>query len=155
MRVLEVTARGAGTVARCTLGDGLPERVQELPSWMLDAAACRTMRSATRPEASMPALAALGALLSEALMRSETAAEVPEGGAVGSGDRHRGDRHAAPTPPLAEPAVGVVPGRDGASSERTLLGDVAGADPAGADGADDAPADRARRRRDARAGGRR
>ena len=77
VRVHEVVARGAGTAARCSLDESMPERVQELPSWMLDAATCRGMRSAARPEASMMALAALSALLSEALARSATAAEAP------------------------------------------------------------------------------
>jgi hypothetical protein len=40
VRVYEVIERATGSAARCSLVDAAVARVQEIPVWMLDAAAC-------------------------------------------------------------------------------------------------------------------
>ena len=55
-----------GTAARCSLVDALLTRTQEIPVWMLDPVACRTMRAAGEPVAALSALTRLHALLAEA-----------------------------------------------------------------------------------------
>src|SRR5215218_4730531 len=42
VRLHEVIERATGASARCGLVDAPPARLQEIPLWMLDAAACRT-----------------------------------------------------------------------------------------------------------------
>lgn len=143
VRVHEVLERGGAAFARCIVDGALPGRSQELPLWMLDAATCEPMRCAEKPVASAPALAALRALLSEALSWSGSSGEGPRTGRIGSCDRHEGDRHAASVTPSAKPATGAVPeGSAATGAGRSVMDVVAGADPDGADGIDDAHADR-------------
>src|SRR3954451_14291526 len=67
VRVREVITRASGAVLRCSpVGEGVT-RLQEIPAWMLDRAVCGRMRRVPHPVAELGALAALRALLSEAV----------------------------------------------------------------------------------------
>jgi hypothetical protein len=92
VRVHEVIER-TGSVARCSLVDAAVARVQEIPVWMLDAAACCQTRLAAEPATSLSALTALRILLLEAMRIA--AAEEPSDAGIASPDSSRGDRHAA------------------------------------------------------------
>ena len=73
--VREVIEKASGAFARCReLGDR-QGRVLEVPVWMLDAAACRTVRRAASPVADLRALVALRVLLSES-GRSRSSADL-------------------------------------------------------------------------------
>ena len=65
VHVHEVLEREAGAWARCSLVDADVTRVREIPTWMLDASVCRTMRPSAEPVAALSALVALRALLTE------------------------------------------------------------------------------------------
>ena len=131
VRVHEVIDRATGSAARCSLVDAAVARVQEIPVWMLDAAACCQTRVAAEPVAALSALAALRILLLEA--RQVAATEVPSDAGVASPDSYRGDRHATPSPPAPTTAsatrsfVGEPAARTGRSTEMER---VAGSDTA-------------------------
>ena len=141
VRIHEVIERLTGAVARCSLVDAAVARVQDIPVWMLDAAACCQTRLAAKPVAALSALAALRILLSEAMRIAAT--EVPSDAGIVSPDSYRGDRHATPSSPaptaapstrslVGEPATGI-----GRSTEMER---VAGSDAADVGRlADDAP----------------
>ena len=59
VRIHEVIERPTGAVARCSLVDAAVARVQDIPVWMLNAAACCQTRLAAEPVAALSALAAL------------------------------------------------------------------------------------------------
>jgi hypothetical protein len=113
VRVHEVIERTTGVAARCSLVDAAVARVQEIPVWMLDAAACCQTRLAAKPAAALSALAALRMLLLEA--RQAAATEVPSDAGIASPDSYRGDRHATPSPPAPTTA----------SATRSLVGEPA------------------------------
>jgi hypothetical protein len=92
--------RPSGASARCVLVGVAVGRSQEIPVWMLDAAACRTMRATREPIVASSSLEALGSLLSKAMACA--AASSPEA-AIASRDRLRGDRHAPPPSPASTP----------------------------------------------------
>jgi len=62
VRVHGVIARPSGSMARCSLIDDSACRVRQFPRWMLDAAACQSMRQAERPTADLSAPIALRTL---------------------------------------------------------------------------------------------
>ena len=150
VRVREVITRASGAVLRCSpVGEGVT-RLQEIPAWMLDRAVCGRMRRVPHPVAELGALAALRALLSEAVAARVAAGESRRP-AVASPDQDRGERHGA-TPPPQGPDTGsaarpsrpaaVVGARRDAGLELAAAGCTAHPDRP-----DDAPAGRARRRR--------
>src|ERR687893_378637 len=67
VHVHEVLEREAGAWARCSLVGADVARLREIPTWMLDASICRTMRRSSKPVAALSALVALQALLMEAM----------------------------------------------------------------------------------------
>src|SRR5215212_1501738 len=139
----EVIERATGASARCSLVDATIARQQEIPVWMLDAVACRTARTTAQPVAALSALAALRALLSDA-MRHDL-----DGRAIASPESC-GDRHAAPLSPASKAAPSTRPRSDkpaGDASYSAGLVRSTGAGAADADGASDPPARRARQRR--------
>lgn len=155
VRVHKVIETTQGAAARCDLAHTQTIRFLEIPVWMLDPVACRSMRAAAQPVAALSALTALRAFLSEAMAH---AAASSSGEAVGSRDHHRGDRHAAPpsSAPDAEPStrpLSVQPATDAGNDVGMEY--PAGSNPAGADRADDPLAGRPCRRRGARVGERR
>ena len=156
VRVHDVIERTTVSVARCSLVGAPVVRTQEIPIWMLDAAACRPMHVAAGPVVALAALVALRSLLSEAITRAT--AGPPPGAAIASPDHHRGDCYATPPPPASDtgpstrPLCGgpaVDPGRDPGMEH------AAGSDAERGDRTDDPPADRACQRRGRRAGERR
>jgi hypothetical protein len=68
VRVHEVLEREGGAWARCTLAAADVVRLREIPTWMLDASVCRTMRRSAEPVAAPSALVALRALLTIVLL---------------------------------------------------------------------------------------
>src|SRR4051812_16271982 len=143
VRLHEVIERATGASARCSLVDATIARLQEIPTWMLDASACRTARTTAQPVAALSALAALRALLSDAMRRA------PTGAAIASPEPC-GDRHATPLSPASKAAPSTRPRSDepaGDASYSAGLVRSAGAGAADADGASDPPARRARQRR--------
>ena len=156
--VREVIEKASGAFARCReLGDR-QGRVLEVPVWIVDAAACRTVRRAASPVADLRALVALRVLLSES-GRSRSSAEASRRLAIASPDRNRGDCHGAPAPPDQKPKSLIGPLRDGMSESTcrdTELERVADGDAARVDRSDGTTVRRSRRRRRRRsAGGRR
>ena len=105
VRIHEVIDRTTGAAARCSLVGATVARVQEIPVWMLDTAACCWTVLAAEPTVTLSALAALRALLSEALQLGAT--ETPSDARLASPDSYRGDRHAAGSspPPTATPST--------------------------------------------------
>ena len=83
VRAHEVVEKATGSRARCSLAGADFVRPREIPTWMHDASVCRAMRRAPAPVAALSALAALRALLSEAM--ASAAAGVPAE-AIASGD---------------------------------------------------------------------
>ena len=55
--------KASGNVARCNLDGQVAYRSLELPTWMLERAACAPMRMDTRPRVDVAALEALATLL--------------------------------------------------------------------------------------------
>ena len=103
---------------------------------MLDASACRTARTTAQPVAALSALAALRALLSDAMRGA------PTGAAIASPESC-GDRHATPLSPASKAAPSTRPRSDepaGDASYSAGLVRSAGAGAADADGASDPPA---------------
>src|SRR5688500_17710579 len=101
VRLHEVIERAVGAAARCSLVDAPLTRTQEIPVWMLDPVACRTMRATGEPVAALSALTRLHALLADAA--NGAARQAPSRAALTSPES-RGDRHAtssAPTAPAA------------------------------------------------------
>ena len=138
----EVIERAAGVVARCSLVEALLTRLQEIPVWMLDPVACRTMPATGHPVASLSALTALHALL----------ANTASGWAALASPESRGDRHAAPSSPNPQPKPATRPGADERTSDADRPAGLvrpAGSDAVHADGSPDPPARRPRRRRSA------
>src|SRR3954471_2686127 len=66
VRFHEVIERATGTAARCSLADAPIARPQEIPVWMFDPVACRTMRAAPQPVAALSVLMSLHALFADA-----------------------------------------------------------------------------------------
>jgi hypothetical protein len=133
VRVHKVIETTQGAAARCDLADTQTIRFLEIPVWMLDPVACRSMRAAAQPVAALSALTSLRAFLSEAMAH---AAASSSGEAVGSRDHHRGDRHAASpsSAPDAEPStrpLSVQPATDAGNDVGMEY--PAGSNPAGAD----------------------
>ncbi len=93
--------------------------------------------------AALPALAALAALLSEAM--AGAAATYSGKAGVPSRDHHHGDRHAAPSS-LASAAEATARPLCGKPVTNAGVERPAGSDTAGADRTDDPPAARSRRR---------
>ena len=156
VHVREVVERSAGASARCGVVDASVERVQEIPVWMLDAAACRSMYPSAEPVAALSGLTELRSLLSAAMARA-SASSSPDPG-IASPDRHRGDRHAPPALSASEAGPPTRPLPDEPSVSVDLSAGMerpARSDAAGSDRADDPPVDRPRRRRGDHAGGRR
>lgn len=155
VRVDGVIERATGASVRCSLVGAAVARAQEIPIWMLDAAACRMTRAAREPVVTLPALEALRSLLLKATTRA--GALSPEA-AIASPDQHRGDRN-APLPPSAPNAGPPTQPHSRESAADARLGAwlerPAGADAARGDRADDTAADRPRPPRGPRAGERR
>ena len=148
VRVHEVIERPTGAVARCSLVDAAVARVQEIPVWMLDAAACCQTRLAAEPATSLSALTALRILLLEAMRTA--AAEEPSDAGIASPDSYRGDRHAAPLSPAptAAPSTRSLVGESAAGiGGSTEMERVAGSDAADVGLPADPSADGAPRRR--------
>src|ERR687894_1494839 len=143
VHVHEVLEREAGAWARCSLVGADVARLREIPTWMLDASICRTMRRSSKPVAALSALAALQALLTEA-MEGTTAAL--SGAEVACTPPHRRGRH-APSPDTGAPArpLPAVPAAE--RGGEAGMEQPAGCNTASRGGAADPPADRPRRRR--------
>src|SRR4051794_103174 len=110
---------------------------------MLDASACRAARTTAQPVAALSALAALRALLSDAMRGA------PTGAAIASPESC-GDRYATPLSPASKAAPSIRPRPDEPADDPgdpAGLVHSAGADAADADGASDPPACRARQHR--------
>lgn len=146
VQVQDVLDRRGEMSARCSPGDGSARGVQEMPFWMLDAAACGAMRTTAAPEASASALADLRALLSDALATHTIPREASGRARIGFGDRHDGDRHAAPATPLIAATRVVREGRSARAAGNAAVDSAPGQDAARADRARDADADRPRQR---------
>ena len=144
VRFHEVIERATGTAARCSLADAPIARPQEIPVWMLDPVACRTMRAAAQPVAALSVLMSLHALLADAAGGED---RVPTRARLASPESP-GDRHATASAPTAP----VGPATRTRFDEQTVDPDAAGLErPAGGDAADphpssDPPAGRARPR---------
>src|SRR3954463_9080223 len=102
VRLYEVIERTTGASVRCSLVNATIARLQEIPVWMLDASACRTARTTTQPVAALSALAALCALLSDAMRGA------PTGAAIASPESC-GDRDATPLSPASKAAPSTRP----------------------------------------------
>ena len=127
VRVHRVIRHSPGAIARCTAVEGEPpERSQELPVWMLDAAWCRKMRRVDEPVASLDALRALRALLGAVAGDAEETGHPP----IRSAGSRPGERDASSPPPgdCAEPPSGSV--RD-ESAHDAKLGAASGSHPSG------------------------
>ena len=113
--VHDVIERAAGASARCSLVGDPVARVLELPVWMLDAAACRSVSLTADPIVALATLTAPQSLLSAA-MPSMRRRDSPDA-RLASPEPHRGDRHATPdiTP--------VSPSPDPSSPARPLPGE--------------------------------
>ena len=148
VRIHEVIERPTGAVARCSLVDAAVARVQDIPVWMLNAAACCQTRLAAEPVAALSALAALRVLLLEAMRIAAT--EVPSDAGIASPDSYRGDRHATPSSPAptAAPSTRSLVGEAASGIGRsTEMERVAGSDAADVGRLADRLADGAPRRR--------
>ena len=155
VRAHEVVEKASGSWARCSLAGADLVRLREIPTWMLDASVCRSMRKSAAPVAALSALAALRALLSEAMA---SAAAGPPAEAIASPAHKRGDRHATPQPPASEPGAPTrsLPGAPAACRRGgAAVGRPAGTGQARGDGADGPAADGPHRRRGAQGRGRR
>lgn len=141
VRVHETIERPTGAQARCSPTNAGGARLREIPVWMLDAAVCCSMWTASEPVAAPSALAALRSLLLEAM-----------GGAVAvaSPAHHCGDRHATPSSPATDagaPARPVPAEPLGSIGRGSRMGGLAGPDTANADRAAGPPVHGARCRR--------
>ena len=148
VRVHRVIRHSPGAIARCTAVEGEPpERSQELPVWMLDAAWCRKMRRVDEPVASLDALRALRALLGAVAGDAEETGHPP----IRSAGSRPGERDASSPPPgdCAEPPSGSV--RD-ESAHDAKLGAASGSHPSGRDHSARAHAPRPRARAKSGAG---
>ena len=119
----DVVDRAIGASARCSL-IGVPDaRVQELPIWMLEAAACRSVRLTCEPIVPLAAFAALQRLLL-ATVRPVTMEESSDA-RIASPERHRGDRHAksktASSPPSPGPPIRARIGGRSTGGNSTLV----------------------------------
>ena len=147
-RVHRVIRHSSGAIARCTAVEGEPpERAQELPVWMLDAAWCREMRRADEPVASVDALRALQALLDAVAGGTEETEHPP----IRSAGSRPGERDASSPPPAdsAAPPSGSVLEQ---SAHDVKLGAPSGSDPSGRDHFARAHAPRPRARAESGAG---
>ena len=148
VRVHKVIRHATGAIARCTAIEGEPpERSQELPVWMLDAAWCREMRRADEPVASLDALGALRALLGAVAGGAEKTEHPP----IRSAGSRPGERDASSPPPgnSGEPPSGSVLDQ---SAHDAKLGAPSGSDPSGRDHSARAHAPRPRARAESGAG---
>ena len=148
VRVHRVIRHSTGAIARCTAVEGEPpERSQELPVWMLDAAWCREMRRADEPVASRDALRALRALLGVVAGGAEETGHPP----IRSAGSRPGERDASSPPPgdSAEPPSGSVFDE---SVHDAKLGAPSGSHPSGRDHSARAHAPRPRARAESGAG---
>ena len=144
VRVHELIVRASGAIARCSRIDTPVARTQEIPLWMLDAAACGCSRATKEATTSLAALTTLQRLLSEAIVVTEVSSRED---AIASRDHHRGDRHGAPPSPAAdtEPSARSFRGDSLISAQPGgRMEQAAGSDPTGGDQLDDAPAGRTR-----------
>jgi len=151
VRLHEVVERATGASARCSLIDTAVIRLQEVPVWMFDAAACRTARATVQPVAALSALAALHALLADATGQAPRRAS---SGPTIASPESRGDRHATPFSPArqAAPSTRSRPGKPaGNAGHPASLVRPAEADAADTVGPSDPPVHRARGRRRSRA----
>ena len=155
VRIHEVVLRTAGAVARCSRVDISVTRLQEIPLWMLDAASCRSSRSANEAITSLAALATLRLLLSEAIAGMAVSSF---GEAIALGGHPCGDRHAehpSPASDIGSPTRSLRRDLSAGVGLDACMEQLAGSDPADRDLLDDAAAGRARRRRVARCAERR
>ena len=144
--VHEVFERSAGAVARCSLAEAPAVRVQEIPAWMLDAAACGPMRVAVEPVVAWRALTELRTLLCDVMHHA--ADELPKAG-VASPEPH-GEHRARIDPSTAAqatPAIGsAAAGKTVADGYGSRMEQLAGSDPPSAEQPSDTPAGHPRRR---------
>jgi hypothetical protein len=148
VRVHEVIERTTGASGRCSLVGAPVARLQEIPVWMLDAAACRWMSASAAPVAAVSALVALQLLLSKAMARV-TGASLSRAAIASRGHRY-GDRHATPPPPASDAGSSTrpLPGKPCADAEPgPRMERPARSGAARGDQADDPPVDRTCQRR--------
>jgi hypothetical protein len=153
VRIHQLTERRSDTWARCSPVDVDVARPRWIPTWMLDASACCSMRRVSEPVVALSALMALRSLLSEAM---RTAAAPPEA-AVASPPAHSGGRHApSPSPGQGLGASGrFLLGATARNSSSTAVEQPTEEYPAHRDGADNALVGHARGGRGTTARGRR
>jgi hypothetical protein len=144
VRLHEVIERAVGAAARCSLVDAPLTRTQEIPVWMLDPVACRTMRATGEPVAALSALTRLRALLADAAHGA--ARQAPSRAALASPES-RGDRHATSSAPAAPAARTRPDGWPCDADHSAGLGRPAGARAAHAEEPPEPPAYRAHLRR--------
>ena len=147
VRLHEVIERATDTVARCSLVDVPVTRLQEIPVWMLDPVACRTVRAMDQPITTLSALIGLHALFADAVRGR--GGQAPSGTTLASPESW-GDRHAtssAPAAPVLPAARTRSDERAGVAVHPAGLGRPPGIHPAHAEEPPDAPAGNARRRR--------
>ena len=72
-----VVEKASGNVGRCCRDGAAACRSLELPTWMLDRAACASMRMDTRPRVEVAALDALTTLLAEVAITDAAPSNAP------------------------------------------------------------------------------
>ncbi len=140
-------------MARCSLTEAPVVKVQEIPAWMLDVAACRPMNVAVEPVAAWGALTELRTLLRDVMQHA--ADEMPKAG-VASPEPH-GEHRAQidlSTAAQATPTIGSASaGETGAGGYGSPMERLAGSDAPGAERPSDTPVGSPRRRRPTAAAG--
>jgi hypothetical protein len=150
----DVIERATGAAARCSLAGVAAARVQELPVWMLDTAACRPVRLTQEPMVTLATFVTLRGLLSAAMQ--PLAARDSFDARLASPEPHRGDRHATPTgtpvspPSAASLSTRSLSGKRTTGSNSASVEHAARSDTADADRLGHPTADRARQRRGSR-----
>ena len=97
--------KASGTVARCSRDGATVCRLLELPTWMLDRAACASIRIDTRPRIDVAALDALTMLLVEVAATDAAPSNAPVPGAqTASREENRGGHNAVPAPCASRPS---------------------------------------------------
>ena len=157
VQIHEVVEKASGNVARCNLDGQVAYRSLELPTWMLERAACAPMRMDTRPRVDVAALEALATLLSEVAEAAPSNAPVL-GAQTVSRDKNRGDDDAVPTQgasrsSIQDDTVRSVRGTRRRGGADAGMGRPSGGGPPGADTPDGAAAPRSRGRRSRAKGG--
>jgi hypothetical protein len=105
VQIHEVVEKASGNVARCSRDGAAAGRSLELPTWMLDRAACASKRMDTRPRVDVAALDALTTLLAEVAVTDAAPSSAPVLGVqTASRDENRGGHDAVPAQCASQPS---------------------------------------------------